>query len=158
VTDPEQRLEQEVGQALCSYLAAPARPIWEDNPPVRELCSRLEWLLDVLLRADARWNPDHWIDGVLPSSVTTVGQRGIEVLGVAIWSDREASGMWVEPFSATLALCSSGSLLESYSIRFADSTIGLGTSPHDAPTLSGRPSPDNWIFQFTRASLPPAMD
>ena len=118
----------------------------------------LERLLEGLLQGCKGWTG--WIDDISPATdmvpvaLKVTSPVELTVRGSALWGEDWQGPFWTEPFLASVRICENADVLVSYTVKFADAALGLGTVPYGKHLR--RPDrffPVEWLFTFSKGPI-----
>ena len=153
-------LESKLAGDLRSYInASEGEEPSGAEEALRRVCSGFEYLLGSLLDQCDGWNG--WVDGIIPATdmvpdaIKVTSSVALTVRGKAIWGTQPRGPFWIEPFLGSVQIAEIHDVLTGYQINFADANRGLGEFPYGKHVRRSEwLSPADWLFAFTKGSLP----
>jgi hypothetical protein len=121
---------------------------------LQELGSNLEVLLESRLPEDPRWDPDDWVDGILPERVDVPPASHLRITGLVVWAPLGGS-FHVDPFEATVTLSETADKVVHDRLAFGNAQFGLGLVDYglyasEAWGLRRKPSRELWEKRWDR--------
>jgi hypothetical protein len=138
--------------AVRHYLLQPPNERISEDEDLREVSSRLSYLLSHRLKSSDEWDQYKWVDSISPCTADKVSPIHLEFSGLVIWGLRGTMKEWIDPFSASLQVADSSIKPLQYKLLFGNANLGLGKCLYNSSQNFPQIPVTDWMFAFSSDS------